>query len=351
LFLAGTTKPGVTQMLYILLNALAVDSPPVLLIDCDRPFRFSSTPKRKQIDSPDTEIFRAVFSLLGRGINRQEVQSLPLERPDFNALDSCCGQREMAMKEKGSEVSLADRRSIFLTTCAATVVYRNERKPQMSKILIVFALLCAGLSVLAGGSYGASSDEHQDVHDSSAQPVNAVVQWNRTLLVIVRTPKAQPATIHPTRSFAIMHAAIYDAVNAIDRTHTPYLVRLTGVSRFASQEAAVDTAAHAVLVTLYPNFQTTLDAQLQQLLAQISEGADRRKASGSVKLSRTAFWLSEVTTDRLMRRFLSSLELRRGITSQRHRTFPSSLNSRTGPMSCPSPCSARVSFAPALLPR
>jgi hypothetical protein len=49
----------------------------------------------------------------------------------------------------------------------------------MSKILIMFAVLCAGLSVLAGGSYGASSnDEHQDTRDSSAQSVNPVVQWN-----------------------------------------------------------------------------------------------------------------------------------------------------------------------------
>src|ERR1700730_2464600 len=182
----------------------------------------------------------------------------------------------MAMKEKGSEVPLAGRGTICLTTCATALVWRNERKPLMSKILILFAVLCAGLSVLAGGSYGASSnDEHQDARDSSAQPVNPVVQWNRTLLVIVRTPKAQPATIHPTRSFAIMHAAIYDAVNAIDRNHKPYLVRLTGVSRFASQEAAADTAAHAILVTLYPNFQTTLDAQLQQLLSQIPDGADK----------------------------------------------------------------------------
>ena len=146
----------------------------------------------------------------------------------------------------------------------------------MSKILIVFALLCADLSVLAGLSYGASSsDEHQDVLDSSAQPVNPVVQWNRALLAIVRTPKAQPATIHPTRSFAIMHAAIYDAVNAIDRTHKLYLIRLTGVSRFAAQDAAADAAAHAVLVTLYPGFQKTLDAQLQQLLAQIPDGVDK----------------------------------------------------------------------------
>jgi len=148
----------------------------------------------------------------------------------------------------------------------------------MSKILIVFALLCAGLSILAGGSYGASpNDEHQAAIGSSAQPVNPVVQWNRTLLGIVRTPGAQPATIHPTRSFAIMHAAIYDAVNAIDRTHRPYLVRLSGVSRDASQEAAAAAAAHDVLVALYPApaFKTALDAQLQQSLAQIPDGNDK----------------------------------------------------------------------------
>src|SRR5580700_4597398 len=110
----------------------------------------------------------------------------------------------------------------------------------------------------------------------ATKPVSQVVQWNQTLLVIVRTPGAQPATIHPTRSFAIMHAAIYDAVNAIDRTHQPYLVRL-GASHFASQEAAAAAAAHEVLVKLYPSFQATLDAQLQQALAQLP---NRGKADG-----------------------------------------------------------------------
>jgi membrane-associated phospholipid phosphatase len=105
----------------------------------------------------------------------------------------------------------------------------------------------------------------------ATKPVNQVVQWNRTLLVIVRTPGAQPATVHPTRSFAIMHAAIYDAVNAIDRTHKPYLVRLSA-SHFASQEAAAAAAAHEVLVKLYPGFQATLDTQFQQALAQLPKG-------------------------------------------------------------------------------
>ena len=146
----------------------------------------------------------------------------------------------------------------------------------MSRILIMVALVCAGLSILADGSYGASpNDEHQGANDSSAQPVNPVVQWNRTLLLIVRTPGAQPSTVHPTRSFAIMHAAIYDAVNAIDRTHRPCLVRLSGVLRDASQEAAAAAAAHEVLVALYPAFKATLDAQLQQSLAHIPDGNDK----------------------------------------------------------------------------
>ncbi len=96
----------------------------------------------------------------------------------------------------------------------------------MSKTLIAFALLSASFLGAVCNSYGASP---QAAGGSSTQPVNPVIQWNRNLLEIVRTPGAQSPTVHPTRSFAIMHAAIYDAVNAIDRTHRPYLVRLNGV--------------------------------------------------------------------------------------------------------------------------
>src|SRR5260370_22002237 len=69
-----------------------------------------------------------------------------------------------------------------------------------------------------------------------AQPANPVVDWNKALLRIVRTPCAQPPTVHSTRSFAILHAAIFHAVNSIDRTHAPYLIRLSAQS--ASPEAS-----------------------------------------------------------------------------------------------------------------
>src|SRR5258707_15486256 len=138
------------------------------------------------------------------------------------------------------------------------------------------AFLGSAVFLQAGGSYTVSAKTtHQGAQDSSAQQVNPVVQWNRALLVIVRTPGAQSATVHPTRSFAIMHAAIYDAVNAIDRKHRPYLVRLSEVSPNASQEAAAAAAAHEVLAALYPAFKTQLAAQLQQSLARIADGQDK----------------------------------------------------------------------------
>src|SRR6478672_8426257 len=136
----------------------------------------------------------------------------------------------------------------------------------------MLTLLCAGVAGQLTSPIAASAADARPVPVSSAQPVNPVVQWNRVLLEIVRTPGAQPATIHPTRSFAILHAAIYDAVNAIDRTHAPYLVRVPGVSRRASPDAAAASAAHEVLVTLYPAFKPILDGELQQSLAHISRG-------------------------------------------------------------------------------
>ena len=139
----------------------------------------------------------------------------------------------------------------------------------MSRILLTLALICAFLQVAPLAK--AATDEDDD----AAQPVNPVIEWNRTLLVIVRTPGAQPATIHSTRNFAILHAAIYDAVNNIEHKFAPYLVRLSDVPRRASTIAAADQAAHDVLVSLYPKFQASLDTELQQDLAQLPDNNRR----------------------------------------------------------------------------
>jgi hypothetical protein len=123
----------------------------------------------------------------------------------------------------------------------------------MQKLLISFLLISANFFALASVAHSASLTEvDRKLEDTPTHALNPVVQWNRKLPAIVRTPGAQPATMHSTRSFALMHAAIYDAVNAIDQRHKPYLVTLPDVPPNASQEAAAATAAHKVLVALYP---------------------------------------------------------------------------------------------------
>jgi len=145
----------------------------------------------------------------------------------------------------------------------------------MAGRLFTLAFLCAGFWSSVTGLTRFLVTNHDDPPASAPSPVNPVIEWNRTLLVILRTPGAQPPTIHSTRSFAMLHAAIFDAVNNIDRDFEPYAVRHPHVSRRASAEAAADQAAHDVLISLYPAFATTLDSELQQDLAQIPYGRDK----------------------------------------------------------------------------
>jgi hypothetical protein len=99
---------------------------------------------------------------------------------------------------------------------------------------------------------------------------DVILQWNRVLMETVRTPGQQPATIMPVRSYAIMHAAMFDAVNSIDGTHTPYLIEVPG-SQNASIEAAAAQAAHDVLAGLYPTRIAIFDAELAMSLQGIEE--------------------------------------------------------------------------------
>ncbi len=99
---------------------------------------------------------------------------------------------------------------------------------------------------------------------------DVILQWNRVLMETVRTPGQQPATIMPVRSYAIMHAAMFDAVNSIDRSHTSYFVDVPG-SPNASIEAAAAQAAHDVLAGLYPTRVAIFDAELAISLQGIEE--------------------------------------------------------------------------------
>ncbi len=105
-----------------------------------------------------------------------------------------------------------------------------------------------------------------------------VIAWNKELLHIVQTPGAQPATIHPTRSFALLHAAIYDAVVSITRDAPAYLFSVSAPGG-ARADAAAAQAGHDTLVALYPKWKAELDQQLAGELAAIPNGASKQQGS------------------------------------------------------------------------
>jgi membrane-associated phospholipid phosphatase len=137
-------------------------------------------------------------------------------------------------------------------------------------------------AVLAAGAYARTTQpqamnlRRPARHATAQESGQPVIDWNQVLLSIVNTPGAQPANIQPTRNFAILHAAIYDAVNSIDRTHQPYLISVRA-PRSASETAAADAAAHTALVGLYPAQQTSLDADYTTELAKVADGPAKDK--------------------------------------------------------------------------
>src|SRR3984957_18722957 len=142
--------------------------------------------------------------------------------------------------------------------------------PRLSLRAATLALLAAG-SVAVAAVARADAPAAPAAAPTTTAPVNQVIQWNRVLIGILDTPGAQPATIQPTRSLAILHAAIYDAVDSIKHTAAPYLISIKS-PRLASPDAAVAAAGYTVLSSLYPAQQETLGAQFTSSLAQVPNG-------------------------------------------------------------------------------
>ena len=133
-----------------------------------------------------------------------------------------------------------------------------NQKPLLKYILTSAILVCTQTSAWALNTTLPFAQE------------DVIFQWNRVLMETVRTPGQQPATIMPVRSYSMMHAAIFDAVNSIDGSYTAYLTDVPG-SQNASIEAAAAQAAHDVLVGLYPTRVAIFDTELATSLQGIDE--------------------------------------------------------------------------------
>lgn len=110
---------------------------------------------------------------------------------------------------------------------------------------------------------------------SSAARADIITDWNAAFVATIRNENTSPPLAG--RNLAILHTAIYGALNALDRTHQPYFVNLAP-SAPASIESAALGAAHRVSVNLYPSQRATFDALLATLLAGLPD--DPRRSEG-----------------------------------------------------------------------
>jgi len=118
-----------------------------------------------------------------------------------------------------------------------------------------------------------------------------VTDWNQIMVQTVLNGKTSPVV--STRVTAIVEAAVFDAVNGIERRYTPIHVDFAAPAG-ASKRAAAVQAAYATLVVLYPGQKDALDAELQASLAGIASGS---AAENSRSIAQGVQWGQTVAND------------------------------------------------------
>jgi hypothetical protein len=101
--------------------------------------------------------------------------------------------------------------------------------------------------------------------------LNQVLEWNQIFvdtLIATNTPNSSSQ-----RLGAIVHTAIFDAYNGIERRYTPVFIPQSAPSG-ASRRAAVIAAAHTALVGLFPARQPSLNASYVASLAALSDDGE-----------------------------------------------------------------------------
>jgi len=124
------------------------------------------------------------------------------------------------------------------------------------------------LAVLPGVNSSSINRNNFATHISG----NPVTGWNATLLEAVRTDNTAPPLA--SRNMAMVHAAIYDAVNSISKKYSPYRVNIDAPAG-ASEEAATAAAAHRVLVSVYPAQAVKFNEAYTSSLAKIPDGKSK----------------------------------------------------------------------------
>jgi hypothetical protein len=143
------------------------------------------------------------------------------------------------------------------------------RSAQLEDIMImkqVGPALAVTLALAMGSGVHATPDE-------SGQA--GIAAWN-TIAITASVGVAKRTQAVSTIEVTLVQAAVYDAVNAIGGGRYKPYASAPDAPAWASVDAAVATAAHDVLVWIFPQQVEDLDARLAESLAAIAEGPEKQ---------------------------------------------------------------------------
>jgi hypothetical protein len=139
---------------------------------------------------------------------------------------------------------------------------------------------------------------------------DVITDWNEKAVAAGYTARVSPGL--SARNIAMVHLAMFEALNSIEPRYGPYRTRLP-VEPGASPDAAAAAAAHYLLARMYPDQAKEMESRSRHRSTLSRMARRRRKASGSAN-RRPLRYLQNATRTARMRRIPNALLLARADT-------------------------------------
>ncbi len=143
----------------------------------------------------------------------------------------------------------------------------NERRFRRFGLLVGMTVLVTGLTLPAS------------LPAAAAEASDQVLAWNRYAYHELFVVKGQPPPV-AFMNLSMMHTAMYDAVNAIDGSHEPYLGAPARADPSDSKNAAAAEAAYRVLLAVVPSPSAQLTTDYNTSIAEITSAGETGIADG-----------------------------------------------------------------------
>ncbi|MFI5455338.1 MAG: Ig-like domain-containing protein [Isosphaerales bacterium] len=201
------------------------------------------------------------------------LKTIPPAQPIF-ALAAADRESGSALATTDGEVTLVGQTdpNITVTLVGTTATAQTTNTGTFQFPNMPLSLGDSALAVVATDGAGNTSQYQVTIHrDSATGGVNQVIYWNQVQLQAIENDASTAE--YASRGLAMVSAAVYDSVNAIDGT-PGYYISLKAPAD-ASADAAVAAAAYTVLSYLYPAQVSNFDSLLATDMAGIPDGQSK----------------------------------------------------------------------------